>query len=1380
MLPSVMTCLMVWAAFSTAYLQQSVDGSSTRPPAMKAKMWRRHLHQQDPYSSPDLATNVGPSANMLPSSLGDALSAPIVPIAAPSPAQGINPNLPTPTAFYWLADGDLDSYYGQYNGTGYNVTYVQDDQAGYGALTCSEANDSMVLLDAVPYGTKGPFAINVWVKVTSLSGSQFEYVFSHNSTVPETSSWGPNQVQLYFPQFGHPAYGIVRAIAKDSSDYYEGLSSITFLDSDGRVANLARNFTRGAPIPDLKDGSWHMLSLTSQPDGSIGYRMYVDGLLAGQMEGNQTYVGSDGMQRDVDGGKPMVIDGKMALCGRSDDTPQRGYTGSLAELAIWNAVLTADQVSAIYKSGLGYPPMPEAPSPAPASDLTAAVAAVPPAITPLTTGSSVPSSTPFPLPYAFFPLADNMLDADSAVGLTSGYGGDTYDAAWVQDPDVGVVIECNKHNDSTVLLDTVPYAASGRWAINLWMKPGPLYGDNFQYLFSHAQQKFFTTGWESNQIRLFYPELDHPAFGVIRAIAKDNTDTETGPSASVFLDSDNLVGQLVRNFTDQAVALGQVILQDGKWHMLTLTTLWDGTPGYAMLVDGQLAGVLNGNYTYTGSNGTVLHNDGGAPMNLSGPIVLCGRSSNDTVRGYNGRLTHLALFDQAITPLEAYAIYMQGLPSLVTAAQAPGQAYPASSNALQLYGMPVCWLTKITDSTPVRSCPELQACIPLSEMQIAQNMGALSVPGSPSSLVGTVGVCTAAMDSGYHLPNATTVPPPMAFFPLTGSPATYPALATYPVPQYSGYAMNAAQVADPLFGGAVVCERDLQAEVQLDTVPYATTGTFTVNVWVQVNATLGTDMEYIFSHSTMAGSTGYYEDPWAANQVEMYFPESGHPAFGIFRAIVKDSTDVNHGAASVVWVDSDGKIAYNGPRMSGLSDPKSSSSGGTPTSASALLDRQWHMLTVSTQPDHTKGYRLFLDGQLVGQISNTSMYNGQDGTPLLVPGGAPAALSGPIHLCTRADNNNTRYFNGKVAYLGLYDQRLDETQIMMLYQAVQAANVTKALLALGNSETLPQPAPPPSPAVPASAPVEEALALPPAQALMTTLSQDCLRPLHYNGTQINACVTIHGGLEPVCYVDNQGWQVCAAPPAAAPSPGTAGEIMPASLVAIPSITRITDQGNACLLPTVVNGDILADCVKKNGSAMCYVSNTTMERCMPGDYEAGSAMLAARHAVQNERKHHSGIVAAAVIGALAAATFVIILIVALVKMQRKTGGAGPSSFRKFNDEGGYSGAPLKPYPGPPYMTSSAEAGEVEMHAPAGSGSSPRVPAPETPSPSFTGAETLGAGLESLRAPSQQSASTSADDPEVMSVERPGRLPGMRGSETRIMPTSSASPPTERVY
>ena len=55
----------------------------------------------------------------------------------------------------------------------------------------------------------------------------------------------------------------------------------------------------------------------------------------------------------------------------------------------------------------------------------------------------------------------------------------------------------------------------------------------------------------------------------------------------------------------------------------------------------------------------MLHNDGGAPMNLSGPIILCGRSTNDTIRGYNGRITHLALFDKALTPDETSAIHDQ-------------------------------------------------------------------------------------------------------------------------------------------------------------------------------------------------------------------------------------------------------------------------------------------------------------------------------------------------------------------------------------------------------------------------------------------------------------------------------------------------------------------------------------------------------------------------------------------------------------------------------------------------------------------------------------------------------------------------------------------------
>ena len=52
------------------------------------------------------------------------------------------------------------------------------------------------------------------------------------------------------------------------------------------------------------------------------------------------------------------------------------------------------------------------------------------------------------------------------------------------------------------------------------------------------------------QIRFFYPELDHPAFGVMRAIAKDGTDTETGSSAVVFLDSDNMASLTPSVFPD--------------------------------------------------------------------------------------------------------------------------------------------------------------------------------------------------------------------------------------------------------------------------------------------------------------------------------------------------------------------------------------------------------------------------------------------------------------------------------------------------------------------------------------------------------------------------------------------------------------------------------------------------------------------------------------------------------------------------------------------------------------------------------------------------------------------------------------------------------------
>jgi hypothetical protein len=59
-----------------------------------------------------------------------------------------------------------------------------------------------------------------------------------------------------------------------------------------QVADTQRNASNaGPPNPDLRDQQWHMVTLSSQPDGSFGFRMYIDGALAGQMAANQTYTG---------------------------------------------------------------------------------------------------------------------------------------------------------------------------------------------------------------------------------------------------------------------------------------------------------------------------------------------------------------------------------------------------------------------------------------------------------------------------------------------------------------------------------------------------------------------------------------------------------------------------------------------------------------------------------------------------------------------------------------------------------------------------------------------------------------------------------------------------------------------------------------------------------------------------------------------------------------------------------------------------------------------------------------------------------------------------------------------------------------------------------
>lgn len=70
--------------------------------------------------------------------------------------------------------------------------------------------------------------------------------------------------------------------------------------------------------------------------------------------------------------------------------------------------------------------------------------------------------------------------------------------------------------------------------------------------------------------------------GLLRVIVRDSNDDGDVP---VYLDSD---GVYTMN-EERVIPDDSVNFSDGKWHMITVTTHEDGSPGYMIYVDGSLA-----------------------------------------------------------------------------------------------------------------------------------------------------------------------------------------------------------------------------------------------------------------------------------------------------------------------------------------------------------------------------------------------------------------------------------------------------------------------------------------------------------------------------------------------------------------------------------------------------------------------------------------------------------------------------------------------------------------------------------------------------------------------------------------------------------------------
>lgn len=65
-------------------------------------------------------------------------------------------------------------------------------------------------------------------------------------------------------------------------------------------------------------------------------------------------------------------------------------------------------------------------------------------------------------------------------------------------------------------------------------------------------------------------------------------------------------------------------------------------------------------------------------------------------------------------------------------------------------------------------------------------------------------------------------------------------------------------------------------------------------------------------------------------------------------------------------------------------------SGGIGNST-ALFDGRWHLYTLTTMPDSSPGYRVYIDGELAGQVNKSTVL--PDGSPVThVDGGSPVKV----------------------------------------------------------------------------------------------------------------------------------------------------------------------------------------------------------------------------------------------------------------------------------------------------------------------------------------------------------------------------------------------------
>ncbi|KAK9861130.1 hypothetical protein WJX84_010885 [Apatococcus fuscideae] len=228
-----------------------------------------------------------------------------------------------------------------------------------------------------------------------------------------------------------------------------------------------------------------------------------------------------------------------------------------------------------------------------------------------------------------------------------------------------------------------------------------------------------------------------------------------------------------------------------------------------------------------------------------------------------------------------------------------------------------------------------------------------------------------ATSKGQVLLGGVKLPTIAAYFPLSGDPLRSD--ATFSQPVFNGTASGMTMVHDPIAGSAIQCSQDSDTRVLLDDVTYGSNGSFAINVWVRPVNLTGDSYQYIFSHGLVDRDGA---DPWQANQVQMYIPETGTGSFGVVRTLVKDSSDSGSTTSAFSFLDSNGLVGW-------VNSSQAAKTGSNLEIGQTLQARAWLMLTLTTHPSGGKGFQIWINGVLLADEAANGAYQRE---PVVVDG----------------------------------------------------------------------------------------------------------------------------------------------------------------------------------------------------------------------------------------------------------------------------------------------------------------------------------------------------------------------------------------------------------